>query len=248
MAGRRRVPAQVVRSGQASTKLRDAVLAFYGTVCWLQLPGCTRLATTKDHVIPVDHGGTDAMENLRPACLSCNSKRRNLAISGIGGIIVRVLVGPIAERLSAHAVTNARPGDVIVDVARLRDALTVPGVGTPPRHIEHLAARAYRSAMDQALRMAAQCGVWIVHPVPTAKQLQQYARLRYEILTIDPGRTPADLAAIGDLAQAREVANWYKHYPEGPASIERVKAHRNFTALAAAAPPDSTARAPSRRW
>ena len=46
--------------------------------CWLQLPGCTGLATTGDHVLP-RQDRPDLMyvvENGKPACLSCNSKRQ----------------------------------------------------------------------------------------------------------------------------------------------------------------------------
>ena len=34
-------------------------------------------ATTADHVIPLDLGGTNALANLQPACLSCNSAKKN---------------------------------------------------------------------------------------------------------------------------------------------------------------------------
>lgn len=240
-----------IRSGAASQRLTQAVIDFYGPECWLQLPGCTRWATTKDHVIPVDHGGSDAMENLRGACSPCNSKRRNLAISGIGGILVTVIVGPPSARLTDHALTRARAGDLIVDLPRIRDALTVPGSTQPAEHIDRVAARAWRTATDQALRLPTRgAAVWIVHPVPAAKQLQQYARLRYQVETVDPGRGEAERIAAesGDRHLIRETARWYQHYPEGAASIERVKAHRPTTALARAAPAADSEQQPSRRW
>jgi len=37
---------------------------------------CKRVAATDaDHLIPYDAGGSDAIENLVPACKQCNSKR-----------------------------------------------------------------------------------------------------------------------------------------------------------------------------
>jgi hypothetical protein len=51
-------------------KRRDAVL---GGACELRLPGCTGIATTADHVIPVVAGGADG--ELRGACSFCNSSR-----------------------------------------------------------------------------------------------------------------------------------------------------------------------------
>lgn len=46
-------------------------------LCWLRLPGCTRLSTTADHVLTVKHRPDLALEraNLRGACRSCNSRR-----------------------------------------------------------------------------------------------------------------------------------------------------------------------------
>lgn len=45
-------------------------------VCWL----CGQSgADSADHVVPVSLGGSDAMENLRPAHLECNKRRGNRA-------------------------------------------------------------------------------------------------------------------------------------------------------------------------
>jgi 5-methylcytosine-specific restriction endonuclease McrA len=52
---------------------RPAVLEAAGWHCQIRLPGCTWLATTVDHIVPLDRGGTHAPQNLRAACLHCNS-------------------------------------------------------------------------------------------------------------------------------------------------------------------------------
>lgn len=62
------------RKAQALTAL---CLETYGTRCWLQLPGCTGVATTADHVVPQSRGGSHELANLRPACSHCNSARGN---------------------------------------------------------------------------------------------------------------------------------------------------------------------------
>ena len=44
-----------------------------GPDCAIGLDCCTRIATTADHIIAVSEGGSDELENLRPACRPCNS-------------------------------------------------------------------------------------------------------------------------------------------------------------------------------
>lgn len=53
------------------------MLETHGRTCWLQLPGCTVVATTGDHVIPrsVQPELQYDVDNGRPACLSCNQRR-----------------------------------------------------------------------------------------------------------------------------------------------------------------------------
>lgn len=50
--------------------------------CWLQLPGCTQLATTGDHVLPREDRPDLAysIANGRPACLHCNSTRQGTPV------------------------------------------------------------------------------------------------------------------------------------------------------------------------
>lgn len=45
-------------------------------VCAIQLEGCTRYATTVDHITPISKGGDPYNRaNLRPACSFCNRRR-----------------------------------------------------------------------------------------------------------------------------------------------------------------------------
>lgn len=70
--------------GRAERRWTAAVLATYGTRCYLQLDGCTKLATTGDHIIPrQDRPDLQfVVSNGRPACSSCNSKRGRRALPG----------------------------------------------------------------------------------------------------------------------------------------------------------------------
>lgn len=51
--------------------------------CWLQLPGCTGVSNTVDHVIPrsVRPDLTMTRSNLRGACSRCNYSRGNKSIA-----------------------------------------------------------------------------------------------------------------------------------------------------------------------
>lgn len=67
-----------VWGGRYAANLTAAVLAAHGRIC--HLCGQTG-ATTADHVIPRSKGGTDAMDNLRPAHHGCNSARGDADLS-----------------------------------------------------------------------------------------------------------------------------------------------------------------------
>jgi 5-methylcytosine-specific restriction endonuclease McrA len=56
----------------AYQRLRLVVLAAAGYKC--QWPGCHRIATTCDHIVPLSKGGSNAPENLRASCPTCNSR------------------------------------------------------------------------------------------------------------------------------------------------------------------------------
>ena len=68
----RHLPALPCWGGRYSQQLRALVFETYGTDCWLcGHPG----ATTADHVQSRARGGTDTLDNLRPAHLFCNTGR-----------------------------------------------------------------------------------------------------------------------------------------------------------------------------
>jgi 5-methylcytosine-specific restriction endonuclease McrA len=52
-------------------------IIYWGSKCYLNLPGCTGDADSKDHVIPITKGGGEILANLRPACRSCNTRKLN---------------------------------------------------------------------------------------------------------------------------------------------------------------------------
>lgn len=74
--------------GRRAQEWSRAVLAAHAgpdgraPACWLQLPGCTEVATTADHLLTRQDRPElmYVIENGRPACLSCNSRRQGTPI------------------------------------------------------------------------------------------------------------------------------------------------------------------------
>jgi 5-methylcytosine-specific restriction endonuclease McrA len=71
----RRSPSSRATSRPGWRSVRASVLVRDGSVCQLALPGCTRQATTVDHVRPAAMGGSNDPDNLRAACAPCNRKQ-----------------------------------------------------------------------------------------------------------------------------------------------------------------------------
>ena len=59
--------------GKATRIQIEARVAFYGWQCWI----CQVPYEAIDHVKPLSKGGSQWPSNLRPICLSCNSRKHN---------------------------------------------------------------------------------------------------------------------------------------------------------------------------
>jgi len=56
-----------------SPEMLAAKFAYWGNRCWM----CGTTASQVDHVKPLTKGGAHILANLRPACISCNSRKHN---------------------------------------------------------------------------------------------------------------------------------------------------------------------------
>lgn len=236
------------RGGRKQQALTRLVLATYGRVCWLQLPGCTKIATTKDHITPWIQGGTDDIANFRPACKSCNSKRQDRNV----GSLIRVVTGPPGAGKSQYVTQHAHPVDIVIDLDRIAEALVsqqqapalvsrgaptlqgVPpstGAGVPwskqgyPPHVRHVAIGARQAAIQRATRLKERVGVWIIHSVPKPDQLEEYKQLGWQVITVDPGEDVVRRRISSErTAEMQKVADkWYEN--EQAREIEHESTH-----------------------
>lgn len=200
------------RSGRASLAITRQVIAVYGDTCHLcGRPG----ATTRDHIIPYSHGGTDDLANLRPAHRSCNSRRGNKALNG-HGMHIHVVIGPPAAGKTTYVAEHAKGiGDIVIDldvIARaLMPVMLDDRTHVYPKHTRHVAIGARAAAIDRATRLTTGTHLWIIHAIPSADDMDTYRMLRYDIITIDPGRPIVEARVRNDRPtwMHQGVAKWY---------------------------------------
>lgn len=201
------------RGGRANQRMTALVLETYGRECHLRLRGCTKIATTKDHIIPFSHGGEDVLENYRPACRSCNSKRQNRVMTGYGASVV-VIIGPPGAGKSTYVAEHAKPGDVTIDMDRIALAL-MPVAPTEshsyPEHVRHVAVRTRKAAINAATRLRERVTVWLIHAIPLPDELSDYRKLGWQVVTIDPGRDVVEqrVRTMRPEAMMLHVSRWY---------------------------------------
>lgn len=204
------------RGGRANSRLTQLVLEVYGPVCHLKLPGCKTVATTKDHVVPYAHGGSDDIENLRPACKPCNSKRQDRVLTGYGASVV-IVTGPPAAGKSTYVREHATADDLVIDMDRIARALMpFDPVRTHeyPDHIRHVAITARKAAIGRATRLRERVTVWLIHALPTPDDLAEYQAYGWQVVTIDPGRdvVEARIKTMRPDMMHTIAARWYAEH------------------------------------
>ena len=196
--------------GRRAARYTAAVLAEYGTLCVLQLSGCTKIATTADHIVPRSLGGDPwAIENGRPSCRPCNSKRGNGLGGATPGVRVVVVTGPPAAGKSTYVREHASAEDVVIDLDVIATALrgpTTDAMHVYPAHVRHVAIAARQAAIRRATRLAERVTVWIVHSIPSAAQLARYRAEGADVVTVDPGA-----AVVVERARAQRPAEAMTH-------------------------------------
>ena len=201
----------VQRSGRASQALTRLVLEAKGRACQVGLPGCTKAATTRDHIIPVAQGGTASLDNLRPACRPCNSKRGNRN----RGQRIHIVMGPPAGGKSSYIREHAGPLDVVIDLDKIAGAIMAgdPDGHAYPDHIRHIAIGMRETAIARATRLRERVHVWVIHSVPTPDRVGEYRAHGWDLITCDPGRAEVLRRAAADARPSGAygaIDRWYE--------------------------------------
>ena len=151
------------------------VVETYGNKCWLKFPGCTDRADTLDHLMPYSKGGTDSVNNLRPACRHCNSLRADRLVQG-RGIEVHVLL--CAPRI--------RPHGGMPSTATWLDYDAMLGMLAAGRGVDddvwRIAEGMWNGAVAKALRLPSAVPLVLLPPASVAvERWREWLRLGYDL-------------------------------------------------------------------
>lgn len=135
-----------------------------------------------------------------------------------------VITGPPAAGKSTHIAAHARPGDLVIDLDRIAQALTTPGADSWAHDtvLLKVAHRARYAAIDEACAHLASVDVWLIHSMPNPKAMARYRRLEARIVVVDPGRAVVE-QRVRDMRQPALMAvvtRWYgRHRPAPGATV-----------------------------
>ena len=151
------------------------VVETYGNQCWLKFPGCTGRADTLDHLMPYSKGGTDSVNNLRPACRHCNSLRADRLVQG-RGIEVHVLL--CAPRVRPHGGMPATATWLDYDAML---GMLAAGRGVDD-DVWRIAEGMWNGAVAKALRLPSAVPLVLLPPASVAvERWREWLRLGYDM-------------------------------------------------------------------
>lgn len=124
-----------------------------------------------------------------------------------------VVIGPPAGGKSTWVTARAQPGDVVIDMDRIAQALTAQGADLHrySRQVRFVASQARRAAINEALKYCGALDVYLIHTQPGTDQLARYAEHGAQVVVVDPGRDVV-LARCAEQRSSSVIAaveRWY---------------------------------------
>lgn len=127
-----------------------------------------------------------------------------------------VITGPPAAGKSKWVRSHAKTDDITIDFDRIAATLTPnPVEHDPPRHIVDVAMAARRAAVTAAMRQVNNVDVYIIHSMPSVRQVDYYQRNGGQMITLNPGREECMARAAASNRPNRSfriIDEWYSRY------------------------------------
>lgn len=165
-------------------RIRATILERDNHLCQIQSPGCTKLATQVDHIVPTLQGGAwYDPANLRASCAHCNNQRvdrKREESWRTADTHITLVVGPPGGGHLDLIEQHRRVGDVVIDYDSLAAVIGAHN---------HEAVMAARNALLRQVRQGSlkTPRVWIVSTNPDAEDMFPYHR----VMTVDCDRPTA---------------------------------------------------------
>jgi len=108
--------------------------------------------------------------------------------------MIRVLTGPPASGKTTYIRENAQPGDFIIDMDYLAEAMWVRNTAELhdyPDDLRMIARRARKAAVNAAIEIAQYStgvNLWIIDTAPSESMLNRYKSVNAKIIELDPGK------------------------------------------------------------
>ncbi|AEM87078.1 hypothetical protein [Streptomyces violaceusniger] len=129
-----------------------------------------------------------------------------------------VVTGPPGAGKSSWIRARAKPTDIVIDMDLL--ALALAGPGAPDHNhgvvLAKVALRARYAAIDEACQHLDQVDVYLIHTMPSPKNLAKYKRLKAKVVTVDPGRDVVmrRIEAMRQPTMKAVATRWYRQRPK----------------------------------
>jgi len=108
--------------------------------------------------------------------------------------MIRVITGPAASGKTTYVRENAQPGDYIIDMDYLAEAMWLRNTDELhdyPDELRMMARRARKAAVNAAIEIAQvsnRVNLWIIDTAPSEFMMNRYKAVNAKIIELDPGK------------------------------------------------------------